>query len=82
MRNFVAGVRYFARGLGWVARRPGQWLFGLIPALIVLILIASLANEEFKLTEVIGNIIALSVLCTLVFKVGLGMNIYILRGVW
>ncbi len=55
---------------------------GLIPALIVLILIASLANEEFKLTEVIGNIIALSVLCTLVFKVGLGMNIYILRGVW
>lgn len=36
MRNFVAGVRYFARGLGWVARRPGQWLFGLIPALIVL----------------------------------------------
>jgi len=55
---------------------------GLIPALIVLILIASLANEEFKLLEVIGNIIALSVLCTLVFKVGLGMNIYILRGVW
>lgn len=36
MRNFVAGVRYFARGLGWVARRPGQWLFGLIPAVIVL----------------------------------------------
>jgi hypothetical protein len=55
---------------------------GLIPALVVLILIASLAGEEFKLTEVIGNIIALSVLCTLVFKVGLGMNIYILRGVW
>lgn len=37
MRNFVVGVRYFARGLGWVARRPGQWLFGLIPAFIVLI---------------------------------------------
>ena len=55
---------------------------GLIPALVVLVMIASLANEEFKLIEVIGNIIALSVLCTLVFKVGLGMNIYILRGVW
>jgi uncharacterized protein involved in cysteine biosynthesis len=40
VRNFVAGVRYFARGLGWVARRPGQWLFGLIPALIVLIVYA------------------------------------------
>ena len=55
---------------------------GLIPALVVLILIASLAGEEFKLTEVIGNIVVLSVLCTLVFKVGLGMNIYIVRGVW
>lgn len=55
---------------------------GLIPALVVLVMIASLANEDFKLVEVIGNIIALSVLCTLVFKVGLGMNIYILRGVW
>ena len=37
MKNFIAGVRYFVRGLGWVARRPGQWLFGLIPALIVLV---------------------------------------------
>lgn len=55
---------------------------GLIPALVVLILIASMANEEFKVIEVIGNIVALSVVCTLVFKVGLGMNIYILRGVW
>ncbi len=55
---------------------------GLIPALVVLVLIASLAGEEFKLIEVIGNIIALSVLCMLVFKVGLSMNIYVLRGVW
>ena len=55
---------------------------GLIPALIVLIFIASLGGEEFKLTEVIGNMVALSVLCTLVFKVGLGMNIYIVRGIW
>lgn len=36
VKNFVAGVRYLVRGLGWVARRPRQWLFGLIPALIVL----------------------------------------------
>ncbi len=55
---------------------------GLVPALVVLIFIASLGGEEFKLTEVIGNMVALSVLCTLVFKVGLGMNIYIVRGVW
>jgi len=55
---------------------------GLIPALIVLVMISSLAGEEFKLTEVIGNIVALSILCTLVFKVGLGMNIAVVQGIW
>ena len=55
---------------------------GLVPALIVIVLIASLGGEEFKLTEVIGNIVVLSILCTLVFKVGLGMNISIVRGIW
>jgi len=55
---------------------------GLLPSLVVLVMIASLGGEEFKLTEVIGNIVALSILCTLVFKVGLGMNIYIVRGIW
>ncbi|MBX9947217.1 MAG: tripartite tricarboxylate transporter TctB family protein [Reyranella sp.] len=55
---------------------------GLLPALIVLILIASLAGEEFKLTEVLGNMVVLAAVCTLVFKVGLGMNISIIRGVW
>ena len=55
---------------------------GLIPALIVLVTIASLAGEEFKLTEVIGNIVVLSILCTLVFKVGLGMNISVVQGIW
>jgi hypothetical protein len=55
---------------------------GLIPALIALILISSLGGEEFKLLEVIGNIVVLTILCIIVFKVGLGMNIYVLRGVW
>jgi hypothetical protein len=55
---------------------------GLLPALVVLILIASLANDEFKLFEVIGNMVVLAILCTTVFKVGLGMNISIIRGVW
>jgi hypothetical protein len=55
---------------------------GLIPALVALILIASLGGDEFKLIEVIGNMVVLTVLCILVFKVGLGMNIYVLRGVW
>jgi hypothetical protein len=53
--------------------------FGLLPALVVLILIASLGGEEFKVTEVIGNMVVLAIMCTLVFKVGLGMNIYIVR---
>ncbi len=52
---------------------------GLIPALVALVLIASWGGDEFKLTEVIGNMVALAVLCILVFKVGLGMNIYVLK---
>lgn len=55
---------------------------GLLPALVVLIFVASLGGEEFKITEVIGNMVVLAVMCTLVFKVGLGMNISIVRGVW
>lgn len=48
---------------------------------MVLVIISSLAGEEFKLVEVIGNIV-LSILCTLVFKVGLGMNISVVQGIW
>jgi hypothetical protein len=55
---------------------------GLIPALIVLILIASLGGEEFKLTEVLLNMVVLSILCVIVFKVGLQMNISVINGVW
>jgi hypothetical protein len=55
---------------------------GLIPALVALVLISSLGGDEFKLVEVIGNIVVLTILCILVFKIGLGMNIYVLRGVW
>ena len=55
---------------------------GLIPALIALILIASLGGDEFKITEVLGNMVVLTILCIIVFKLGLSMNIYVLRGVW
>jgi hypothetical protein len=55
---------------------------GLIPALVVLILIASLGGDEFKLTEVIANMVVLSILCIIVFKLGLSMNISVIRGVW
>ncbi len=55
---------------------------GLIPALIVLILISSLGGEEFKITEVLLNMVVLSILCIVVFKVGLQMNISVINGVW
>ncbi len=55
---------------------------GLLPALIVLVAISSLGGEEFKLTEVTANMVVLAIVCTVVFKIGLGMNISIVRGVW
>ena len=54
----------------------------LLPALVALVLIASLGGQEFKLVEVLGNMVVLAVMCILVFKVGLGMNISIITGVW
>jgi hypothetical protein len=55
---------------------------GMFPALAALVLIASFGGDEFKLVEVIGNIIVLTILCILVFKVGLQMNIAVINGVW
>jgi hypothetical protein len=54
----------------------------MLPALIALVFISSLGGDEFKLFEVIGNIVVLAILCVIVFKVGLGMNIYVVNGVW
>ena len=55
---------------------------GLLPALVALILITSLGGEEFKLTEVIANMVVLAIMCIVVFKLGLQMNISVIRGVW
>jgi hypothetical protein len=55
---------------------------GMFPALVALVLISSLGGDEFKLLEVIGNIVVLTILCILVFKVGLSMNISVINGVW
>ncbi len=55
---------------------------GMFPALIALVFIASLGGDEFKVLEVIGNIAVLTLLCVLVFKVGLQMNISVINGVW
>ncbi|MFC5180002.1 EI24 domain-containing protein [Actinomadura harenae] len=45
LKDLGSGVAYFFRGLAWVARRPGMWLFGLIPALIVLVVYAVLLGS-------------------------------------
>ena len=55
---------------------------GMAPALVALVAISSLAGEEFKLREVIGNMVVLTILCIIVFKLGLGMNISVIQGVW
>ena len=55
---------------------------GMLPALIALVAISSLANEEFKPVEVAGNMVVLTILCIIVFKLGLGMNISVIEGVW
>ena len=55
---------------------------GMLPALVALVAISSLAGEEFKLTEVLGNMVVLTILCIIVFKVGLGMNISVIQGIW
>jgi CysZ protein len=34
------GIGFVFKGLGWVARHPRWWLFGLIPALVALVLYA------------------------------------------
>jgi putative tricarboxylic transport membrane protein len=54
----------------------------MLPALVALVVISSLGGEEFKLTEVIGNMVVLTILCIIVFKLGLGMNISVIQGVW
>ena len=55
---------------------------GMLPALVALVLISSLGGEEFKLTEVLLNMVILLIMCVIVFKVGLSMNVSIIRGVW
>ena len=55
---------------------------GMFPALVALVLLASLGSDEFVLWEVIANIVVLTVMCVIVFKVGLSMNISVIEGIW
>ncbi len=55
---------------------------GLAPALVCLIFLAALGGQEFKLVETILACTVLTALCIVIFKLGLGMNISIIQGVW
>jgi hypothetical protein len=55
---------------------------GLAPALVCLIFLAALGGQEFKLVETALACVVLILLCICIFKLGLSMNISIIRGVW
>jgi hypothetical protein len=55
---------------------------GLAPALVALVFLSALGGQEFKLIETILACIVLIALCTVIFKIGLQMNIYIIAGWW
>jgi hypothetical protein len=55
---------------------------GLAPALVCLVFLAALGGQEFKLIETILACVALIALCTVIFKIGLSMNIYLIAGWW
>src|SRR5690606_32322622 len=38
VRAFLGGVGFFVQGLRWMARHPGSWLFGLLPAVVTAVL--------------------------------------------
>ncbi|MGP4026606.1 EI24 domain-containing protein [Actinomadura sp. 3N407] len=54
-KDLFNGAGYLLRGIGWVARHPAQWLFGLIPALIVLaVYAAAMIFLAFQIDDLAG----------------------------
>lgn len=55
LKDLFGGAGYLMRGIGWMARHPAQWLFGLIPALVVLaVYTAALIFLAFRLDDLAG----------------------------
>ena len=55
---------------------------GLIPAGVVLIVLASLGGHEFRPLEVAILCVVVLALCAVVFKFGLDMPFSLVRGIW
>ncbi|MDF5755322.1 EI24 domain-containing protein [Spongiactinospora sp. TRM90649] len=55
MRAFFGGIGFFFEGLRWCARHPRWWLFGLLPALVALVIYVAalifLGNRAGELAE-------------------------------
>jgi CysZ protein len=55
VKDLFSGAGYLVRGIAWMARHPAQWLFGLIPALIVLtVYAAALVFLAFEIDGLAG----------------------------
>jgi len=71
--------------VSWVVSGVPRWenpVSGLLPALVAMVFLAALGGDEFKLTETIAMCAVLFIICYVIFKWGLSMNIAMLQGVW
>jgi hypothetical protein len=69
--NLPGVVSWFVSGLP----RWENPISGLLPALVALVFLAALGGNEFHVLETVGMCIVLFILCLLIFKCGLSMNI-------
>jgi hypothetical protein len=76
--NVPAIISWFVSGLP----RWENPISGLLPALVALVFLAALGGDEFHFLETIAMCGVLFVICYLIFKWGLSMNITMLQGVW
>jgi hypothetical protein len=76
--NVPAIVSWFVAGLP----RWENPVSGLLPALVALVFLAAMGGDEFRWRETAVMCVVLFVICYLIFKWGLSMNIAMLKGVW
>jgi len=69
--NVPAIVSWFVSGLP----RWENPISGLLPALVALVFLAALGGDEFHLLETVAMCVVLFIICYLIFKWGLSMNI-------
>lgn len=55
--------------------------FGLLPAVAGLVLVAGLAEARFRTLSLLVSVLVLAVLALLIFRVGLGLPLVMVRGV-